>query len=107
LIEKRAKERIPASIDAKHFVGNSLYAGTVKNLSENGIYINSDFCLPTNSLFELLISLNENVSNIPAWNHPWRRFKPVLQHKRLSKRKTTNSFLCLGISFLLNFFKMP
>ena len=66
MIEKRAKERIPASIDAKHFVGNSLYAGTVKNLSENGIYINSDFCLPTNSLFELLISLNENVSNIPV-----------------------------------------
>ena len=25
--------------------------------------------------------------NIPAWNHPWRRFKPVLQHNGYQKEK--------------------
>jgi len=25
--------------------------------------------------------------NIPAWNHPWRRFKPGLQHNGYQKEK--------------------
>lgn len=66
LIEKRAYERIPASIDARFLAGNSLYMVTIANLSENGVCINSDFCVPANSLFELFIPLNEIVLDIPV-----------------------------------------
>ncbi len=66
MIEKRVYERIPASIDARFLAGNSLYMVTITNLSENGVCINSDFCVPANSLFELFIPLEEIVLNIPV-----------------------------------------
>ena len=53
--EKRAFERIPASIDARFFYGNIFYSGTVLNVSEKGMFINTKRCLPPDSMFVVII----------------------------------------------------
>ncbi len=53
--EKRAFERFPANIDARFFYGNIFYSGTVLNLSEKGMFINTKRCLPSDSMFVIII----------------------------------------------------
>jgi hypothetical protein len=66
VMERRAFERIPASIDARYFYGNMFYTGTVVNLSEKGLFINTKRCLPSNSIIMLIIRLNNKLLKIPA-----------------------------------------
>jgi hypothetical protein len=53
--EKRAFKRINAKIDARFFYGNIFYSGTVLNISEKGMFINTKRCLPSDSMFVIII----------------------------------------------------
>ncbi|KPK02009.1 MAG: hypothetical protein AMK71_03755 [Nitrospira bacterium SG8_35_4] len=53
--EKRAFKRINANIDARFFYGNIFYSGTVLNISEKGMFINTKRFLPSDSMFVIII----------------------------------------------------
>lgn len=55
IAEKRAFKRIAANIDARFFFGNIFYSGTVLNISEKGMFINTKRCLPSDSMFVIII----------------------------------------------------
>ena len=63
-MNKRAYERIPASLEVRFFLGNSLCKGFMKNLSENGMCIKTRLCFPFESRFELLIPLKEKIMDV-------------------------------------------
>ena len=65
-MQKRSCERISGNVEARFFCSNSLYNGTITNLSEKGMCISTGMCLPYNSMFEVLIPLKENVLEVPA-----------------------------------------
>lgn len=65
-MQKRYCERIPGNVEARFFCSNALYNGIITNLSEKGMCISTDMCLPYNSMFEVLIPLKENVLEVPA-----------------------------------------
>jgi c-di-GMP-binding flagellar brake protein YcgR len=66
-MQRRAFERIPASITVKFYCDNMDYSGTVTNLSENGMFICiRDICFPFDSKFEVVIHLHDKVLNIPV-----------------------------------------
>ena len=64
--EKRAHERIPSKLQARFFMGNTVYAGTITNLSEKGMFISTDVRLPLDYRLEVLVWLKGNVLKIPA-----------------------------------------
>jgi len=65
-MQRRAFERIPANIDVKFFCGNSIYSGTVTNLSENGLFIDTTMCLPFDSKLEILIVVEGEILKVPV-----------------------------------------
>jgi hypothetical protein len=66
--EGRAFKRIPANIPVKFFHGNSVYFGTVKNFSENSMFVStSNIFFPLHAQFELFIlSTNNRFLKIPV-----------------------------------------
>ncbi len=55
-MKKRAYERIPLDMKASFIQSNTKYLGVIKNISKNGMYIESDAPLPFNSKLELQLS---------------------------------------------------
>ncbi len=60
-MEKRTFTRIYTNLRAEFFYGNELAHGTITNLSEKGMFINTRICFPVNSRFDILIPLKEKV----------------------------------------------
>lgn len=95
---KRAYERIPLDLEISFLKFNTKYSGTVKDISKNGMYIESytplpfkskiDLHLPFKANFKILIDFNSEVLEVPV------------QVKRLVKKGT--SFIGMGV-MLLNF----
>ena len=52
-MEKRNAERIPVNLDVHYHCGSSMCHGTVTNLSENGMFINTKIEFPFDLNFEL------------------------------------------------------
>jgi hypothetical protein len=83
-MEKRAKKRISANIDIEYYLWNPLfwkkqYTGTIKNLSENGMFISTNTTnFPLDSLLEIYIPFNTETLFLPAKfsNIAWRRILP-------------------------------
>jgi hypothetical protein len=71
-------KKAPVGIDVIFFCCNSLYSGTVKAFSENCICLNTKFCFPSNSMFELLVPFQRKVMDI---------------HVRVSKFANINNLL--------------
>lgn len=65
-MEKRAFERIDTSLPVNYFCEHTLYVGTVKNLSGNGMFISTSNFLPCNNFIDLLMALKDEVSRFPA-----------------------------------------
>ncbi|MCK5138510.1 MAG: PilZ domain-containing protein [Thermodesulfovibrionia bacterium] len=65
-MEKRTCKRIDTSLEAKFFHGNCLYRGTITNLSEKGICINTVACFPYGANIKLLIPVKEDILEIPV-----------------------------------------
>lgn len=60
LMEKRAFERLQANINVSFICSDSLYDGTVRNLSENGMFITTrEMRFPSESQFEISFSMSE------------------------------------------------
>jgi hypothetical protein len=65
-MEKRNSNRIPENLKVAFPCCNKLYAGTVTDLSESGMLINSDINLPLKSRFDILMSIKKEIIKIPA-----------------------------------------
>jgi len=65
-MDKRAFERIDTNIPVKYFCENMLYTGTIKNLSENGMYISTTNFLPCIDKIEMIIPLKEAVTTFKS-----------------------------------------
>jgi hypothetical protein len=66
LMEKRNFKRIQIKIDARFFYGNLFYSGTVLNVSENGMFINTKRFLPIDSMFVVIVRSNHNYFKVIA-----------------------------------------
>jgi len=64
--ERRSCERIQTNIDARFFYGNLFYSGTVSNISDNGMFINTKRFLPDDSMFVVIIRLENELLKIIA-----------------------------------------
>ena len=66
-MSRRSSWRIPIRIDVKCFRSSKEYCGTVTNLSENGMFIDTEgMCLPEESQFEVRLSLKEEALHLPV-----------------------------------------
>ena len=63
--EKRAFRRIPADLQARVLYGNLIYSGKVTDISENGMFINTKMNFPVNSVFLMVILVNDTVVKVP------------------------------------------
>ena len=95
-MKKRAHERIPLDMEISFLQSDIKYSGTVKDISQNGMYIEVDTPLPFNSKLDLhmpfkarlkvLIDVNNEVLEVPV------------QVKRLVKKGT--SYIGMGVMLL-------
>jgi hypothetical protein len=65
-MEKRTYTRTDINLPVKYFCESMIYNGTIKNLSENGMYISTTNFLPCRDSIEMLIPLKEEISNFKA-----------------------------------------
>lgn len=65
-MQKRAFERIHTNVPANFIYGDTIHTGTVTNISENGMYINTRTCFPFKSEFDVLIPFKKDVLNVPV-----------------------------------------
>ncbi len=66
-MDKRAFERIPVNLEVEYICNNTVYSGTVKNISRNGMFVDVDeLCFPFNSPIELVFSLKKDVLRVSA-----------------------------------------
>ena len=66
-MEKRTSKRIQANINVKFYFCNKEYSGTVTNLSENGMLINSrEICFPFEPDIEVSISIKGEILRISS-----------------------------------------
>lgn len=65
-MEKRTSDRIPKKLSVRFPCCDSFSSGTVTNLSEEGMFINTDKCFPTQAKFEILIPFKKEILNVPV-----------------------------------------
>lgn len=66
-MQRRAFERIPVNIKVRFDSCNTDYYGTIKNISENGMYISTNKMLfPFDSTVELIIPSEDNFLKVPV-----------------------------------------
>jgi c-di-GMP-binding flagellar brake protein YcgR len=65
-IERRAYRRIPTNIDARFFYGNLFYTGTLLNISEKGMFINTKRYITSESMLVVIISVENELLKIIA-----------------------------------------
>ncbi|MBI4849947.1 MAG: PilZ domain-containing protein [Nitrospirae bacterium] len=65
-MERRAFERIDTNITARYFFGNMFYTGNILNISERGMLINTRRCLPSESMFVVIIRLESKLLKVVA-----------------------------------------
>ncbi len=77
LMEKRNSKRIQTKIDARFFYGNMFYSGTVLNVSEKGMFINTKRFLPDDSMFVVIVRSNHNYFKVIAKVKRSQKFSDV------------------------------
>ena len=65
-MQRRSFERIPVDFKVRYFCGDTALNGTVTNLSENGMFIDTTIDFPFDSNFELVLPLEDEVVKISA-----------------------------------------
>ena len=65
-MQKREAERIAVNLALRFPFSNTFIPGTVTNLSESGMFINTELCFPLESKFEVLIKLENEILTIPV-----------------------------------------
>lgn len=66
VMQRRAFERIPVELKVRYFLGDTACNGTVINLSEKGMYIDTEIDFPFDSNFELVLPLKDEVMKMSA-----------------------------------------
>ena len=65
-MEKRASKRVNEKLSVRFPGHNTFYSGTATDLSETGMFINSEIYFPIQSEFEMLVLLKEDVLRVPV-----------------------------------------
>ncbi len=66
-MEKRACHRIPVNVDIRYFCCSRIYTGTISNISEKGMLINTtEMCFPFDSQFEMFLPLKGEELRVPV-----------------------------------------
>ena len=65
-MKRRVVERVPASINVRLLNSETESLGTVKNLSEKGMFINTELSFPIEQQLEILFFLNKKVLHLPV-----------------------------------------
>jgi hypothetical protein len=65
-MNKRNSERISVNLALRFPFSNTYIPGTVTDLSENGMFIDTELCFPLESKFEVLIKLKNEILTIPV-----------------------------------------
>jgi hypothetical protein len=65
-MERRAFERVNANMEVSYNCGNTICHGTVTDLSEKGMFINTKIEFPFDLNFELHIALENEILKAPA-----------------------------------------
>jgi len=65
-MNKRNSERTPVNLALRFPFSNTFIPGTVTDLSENGMFINTELCFPLESKFEVRIKLDTEILTIPV-----------------------------------------
>ena len=97
-MKKRAHERISLDLEINFLQFKTKYAGTVKDISKNGMYIETDTPLPFNSKLDIHMPLKASLKILINFNN--EVLEVPVQVKRLVKKGT--SFNGMGV-MLLNF----
>ncbi len=64
--ERRVYDRVPTRMEARFFCGNRYYAGKITDVSEQGMFINTDIRLPINTSFEIMMLINDQLTKVPV-----------------------------------------
>ena len=65
-MKRRVVERVPASINVRLLNGETESLGTVKNLSEKGMFISTELSFPIKQQLEILLFLKKMVLHLPV-----------------------------------------
>ncbi len=65
-MEKRDAERIQANLEVNYYCGNTVCRGTVTNISEKGMFINTKIEFPFDLNFDLNIILETEMLKAPV-----------------------------------------
>jgi hypothetical protein len=63
---KRESERMLSNVPLIFPCCNTFYSGKVKNLSENGMFINAEIFIPLESRFEVILKMKEDILKVPV-----------------------------------------
>lgn len=55
LMQRRTCERIPVNISVRLVLGNMFYAGTMTNISETGVFLQTKLTPPPQAMFTILV----------------------------------------------------
>jgi hypothetical protein len=66
ITEERGCKETEVSIDARYFYGRILAFGAVKNLSESCMCINTKYCVPLNSVMQIIIRSKKENFSVPV-----------------------------------------
>ncbi|HBH61326.1 MAG TPA: hypothetical protein DDX85_06220 [Nitrospiraceae bacterium] len=65
-MNRRSFDRVDMSLPVKYMCEDMLYSGTIKNLSENGMFIKTSNFLPCVNWIEIFVPLEEEISKFFA-----------------------------------------
>ena len=65
-MNRRSFDRVDMSLPVKYVCDDTLYSGTIKNLSENGMFIKTGNFLPCINWIEIFVPLDEEISRFFA-----------------------------------------
>ena len=83
---KRESERIPTNLEVRFPCCNTFYSGTVRNFSENGMYIDAEIYFPIESRFVVLLKMKDDILKVPV--------------KIVRTVKSGNTFKGMGVKLL-------
>ncbi len=63
-MERRSRERLPSNVKARMLYGNIFYTGVVTDLSEKGVFVNTKMNFPLNTVFILVVLVNNKTLKI-------------------------------------------
>ena len=95
-MRKRAYERIPLDMKVDFLQFSSMYSGTVKNISQNGMYIEADDSLPFHTSLDIHVPFKSKLKILINFNN--KVIEVPVRVKRLVKNGS--SFIGMGVALV-------